>query len=72
MSSNVEVLKERITVAEAEREYYASLVDAFFTGEAPSGGNFNHFIMAQWGRKRLEQKNEANRAVLLGGKVEQG
>ena len=59
-------LKERVVVAETERDYYKSLVDSFFSGVSPQGGNLNHIVMAQWGRKRLTDKASA-RAVLLGG-----
>lgn len=58
-------LKERIVAAEAEAEYYKSLVDSFFSGVPTDGGNFNHIIMAQWGRKRLEEKGRQQVAALL-------
>lgn len=36
-------------------EYYKSLVGSFSTGEVPQEGcSLQHFIFAQWGRKRLE------------------
>lgn len=63
--SNVAALKERVLKAEAERDYYESLVDSFFSGNVPDGANFNHFIMAQWGRKRLVEKNKV--PALCGG-----
>jgi hypothetical protein len=63
--SSIAELKERVLTAEAERDYYMSLVDSFFSGAVPDGANFNHFIMAQWGRKRLEQKNRV--PALCGG-----
>ena len=63
---SIETLKERIITAECARDYYASLVESFFSGESPDGGNFNHVIMAQWGRKRLVEK-ASTRAILLGG-----
>lgn len=66
--SNIADLKERVLKAEAERDYYESLVDAFFSGEVPDGANFNHFILAQWGRKRLEAK-EPKVPVLLSSKT---
>lgn len=48
-------LKERLLQAEAERDYYRSLVESFFSGEVPEVGNSRqHIIIAQWGRKRLE------------------
>jgi len=65
MSSGVAELKERVVSAEAERDYYKSLVDASYSGEPPEGASFNHIIMAQWGRKRLAEKKRS--AVLLGG-----
>lgn len=63
--SNIADLKDRLEVAEAERDYFSSLVDSFYSGVAPVNGNFNHIIMAQWGRKRLAEKSKS--AVLLGG-----
>ena len=65
--SNVAALKERVLEAEARANFAQSLVDAFFTGQAPEGANFDHIIMAQWGRKRLEEKAKQKAAVLLGG-----
>lgn len=51
-------LKLLLKEAEAERDYYKSLVGAFFTGEVPEQAALQHFIIAKWGRKRLEeQKN---------------
>ena len=65
MSDAVLELKERVVQAESERNYYKSLVDAFFEGKSPQGGNFNHIIMAQWGRKRLDEKKKQVAALLL-------
>lgn len=62
--SSIAQLKERVLTAEAKVEYLQSLVDAFFTGESPDGGNFNHIIMAQWGRKRLAEKKKQVAALL--------
>lgn len=46
-------LKQRVRDAEAERDYYKSLVGAFMEGRAPSEGNsLQHMIFAQWGRRR--------------------
>lgn len=45
-------LKQRVLRAEAERDYYVSLVDAFFSGEAPAPASLQHVILAQWGRRR--------------------
>jgi len=64
--SGLEQLKERVLAAEAQRDHLRSLVDAFFTGVTPEGANFDHFILAQWGRKRLDEK-VVQRAKLLGG-----
>jgi hypothetical protein len=64
MSEAVAQLKERVITAETERDYYRSLVDSFFTGEAPEGGNFNHLLMAQWGRKRLAERKKQVAALL--------
>lgn len=51
-------LKQRLRDAEQERDYYKSLVGAFRDGMVPSeGASLQHFIFAQWGRRRLaEQK----------------
>lgn len=64
MSDNITDLKERVTLAEAEAEHFRSLVEAFFTGN-PNGRGIDHIIMAQWGRKRLEQKQQNRTAALL-------
>lgn len=53
---SVIALKEKLVAARAERDYYASLVEAFLTGEVPSRASLQHFIFAQWGRKRLEEQ----------------
>lgn len=53
--SQVIDLKARLVTLTEERDYYASLVDAFLNGEHPSRGSLLHFIMAKWGRKRLEE-----------------
>lgn len=62
--SNIAALKERVLEAESKAAYYQSLVDAFFSGESPDGANFNHIIMAQWGRKRLAEKVKQTPALL--------
>jgi hypothetical protein len=55
--SNIAQLKERVQEAEAERDYYRSLVEAFDTGEVdPHYSSLKHMIFAQWGRKRLEER----------------
>lgn len=51
----VSELKQRVLQAEAERDHYISLVDSFFSGELPENPSLRHMLMAQWGRKRLEQ-----------------
>lgn len=51
-------LKQRLKEAEAERDYYMSLVGAFFTGEVPKQAALQHFILAKWGRRRLEEQKE--------------
>ena len=62
--SNIAALKERVMDAEERADYYESLVNAFFTGETPDGANLNHFILAQWGRKRLDEKQVQVAALL--------
>lgn len=62
--SNIAQLKERVLAAEERADYYESLVDAFFSGETPDGANLNHFILAQWGRKRLDEKQIQVAALL--------
>lgn len=55
--SYVAQLKERVQAAEAERDYYKSLVEAFEEGAVPEGhGSLKHMLFAQWGRKRLAEK----------------
>lgn len=56
MSSNIAKLKQRVLDAEAERDFYRSLVEAFFSGDVPDGAVPEHFILARWGRKRHEDK----------------
>jgi hypothetical protein len=53
--SAIAQLKQRVLQAESERDFYKSLVDAFFTGDVPENADLNHMILAKWGRKRLEQ-----------------
>lgn len=62
--SNIAQLKERVLEAENRAAYFESLVDAFFSGETPDGANLNHFILAQWGRKRLDEKQNQVAALL--------
>jgi hypothetical protein len=61
--SNIAQLKERVVEAEARAERLQSLVDAFFTGQSPEGGGFEGVLMAQWGRRRLAEKNENKNKV---------
>lgn len=56
MTSNVAKLKQRVLDAEAERDYYRSLVESFFTGDVPDGASPEHLILAKWGRARHEAK----------------
>lgn len=62
---NVAALKERVLEAETRAALAESLVEAFMSGVAPEGGNFDHIIMAQWGRKRLAERQSNKTAVLL-------
>lgn len=64
MSDNIAELKERLLQAEAEAEHYRSMAESFFTGD-PQGRGIDHIIMAQWGRKRLAEKQANKTAVLL-------
>jgi len=53
--SYISQLKARALEAEAERDYYRSLVETFFSGDVPDeGSSLNHLILAKYGRKRLE------------------
>lgn len=56
--SYIAKLKERVLEAEAERDYYRSLVETFETGDIPDQASFQHLVMATWGRKRLEEKKK--------------
>lgn len=59
-------LKERLAQVTAERDYLASLVEAFREGRPPrTGASLQHFIFARWGRKRLEEQ-QATPALLRG------
>jgi hypothetical protein len=66
VSDRIAELKERVVEAEAEAEHYRSLVQAFFSGD-PMGRGIDHIIMAQWGRRRLaeKQENKSKVAALL-------
>lgn len=61
--NNVAKLKQRVLEAEAERDHYRSLVEAFFSGDVPEGACPDHLILAKWGRKRHDDKR--NTAALL-------
>lgn len=63
--SNIAALKERVIGAEAKADHFQSLVEAFFTGEVPDGGSLDHAVLAQWGRKRLDEKRANKLAMLL-------
>lgn len=53
--SPIAQLKQRVIDAEEDAGYYQSLVDAFFSGEVPPGATLSHFVLAKWGRKRLDE-----------------
>jgi hypothetical protein len=63
--SNIAQLKERVLTAEARVEHLQSLVDAFFTGDVPEGSSLQHAVLAQWGRRRLDEKRVNKLAVLF-------
>lgn len=65
--SNIAELKERVLVAEAEVERMTGLLSAFFTGVVPErgAGGIDGIVLAQWGRKRLAEKQKNKTAVLL-------
>lgn len=52
----IQQLKERVLSAEAEATELRSMLDAFFTGNVPDDATLQHVILAQWGRKRLDEK----------------
>lgn len=54
--NNIAKLKQRVLEAEAQRDFFRSIVDAFFTGDVPEGAVPEHFILAKWGRKRHDEK----------------
>lgn len=61
-------LRQKLRDAEAERDYYLGLVGAFRDGQVPDvGASLQHFIFAQWGRKRLAELKGV--PALLRGKV---
>lgn len=61
-------LKQQLQDAETQLAYYKSLVGSFSTGQVPSeGASLQHFIFAQWGRKRLTELQHV--PVLLRGEV---
>lgn len=52
--SYIAELKGRVIALEEENNRLQSLVDSFFTGNVPNGAGPDHFVIARWGRKRLE------------------
>jgi hypothetical protein len=56
-------LKQRVLDAEERVAYLESLLETFFTGDVPNGASLNHFVLAKWGRKRLEEQKST--AALL-------
>lgn len=52
--SYIAELKGRVIALEEENDRLQSLVDSFFTGNVPNGAGPDHFVIARWGRKRLE------------------
>lgn len=67
MSEAIAELKARLMQAEAEAEHFRSMAESFFTGD-PQGRGIDHIIMAQWGRKRLAEKEKNRVAALLAPK----
>lgn len=67
MSDSVVNMKTRLLQAEAEAAHFRSMVESFFTGD-PQGRGLDHIIMAQWGRRRLEEKEQNRVAALLAPK----
>lgn len=65
--SSIADLKERVLVAEARVAHLQSLVDAFYSGEVPEVGTFDHHILAKWGRRRLDERVKT--AALLASPV---
>lgn len=53
--SYIATLKSRVIELEDENDRLQSLVDSFFTGNVPQGAGPEHFVIAKWGRKRLEE-----------------
>lgn len=52
--SYIAELKTRVLAAEAERDFYRSLVETFFTGDIPDGACLDHLVLAKYGRMRLQ------------------
>ena len=53
--SGVADLKAKLLATRQERDYYASLVEAFMEGSVPRNASVQHFILAKWGRRRLDE-----------------
>lgn len=53
--TSVVTLKERLREAEARAAFMESLLDTFFTGDIPASPSLQHFVLAKWGRKRLDE-----------------
>jgi hypothetical protein len=64
MAKGASTLKERVVVLEQENRLLRSLLDSFWQGEAPCGASLTHHLLAQWGRRRLEEKKK--KPALLG------
>lgn len=62
-------LKGRVIELEEENERLQSLVDTFFSGNVPQNAGPDHFVLAKWGRRRLEDmRTQPSVAALLQAK----
>jgi hypothetical protein len=56
MSEYTAGLKGRVLDLQNEVDWLTSKLESFFTGNVPPGASLEHMLLAQWGRKRLDEK----------------
>jgi len=63
--SYIAALKGRVIELEDEVERLQSLLDTFFSGNVPHNASPDHFVLAKWGRRRLEEMQTAKPVAAL-------
>lgn len=49
---------KRLQELEAENRLLKSMLDTFFTGNVPQGATLKHFVLAKYGRMRLDEQRK--------------